>query len=85
MIESEAEKLSLDNQILLSLIQEDFPIEFKDAIPLGTIEFTENYFKIFYEIEKENPIEIPPILRTYEFLKRRYSITSYVELLPLTF
>ena len=107
LIESEAEKLSLDNQILLSLIQEekylhtykiiqnedyfckdqnnkkvlkqkeDFPIEFKDAIPLGTIEFTENYFKIFYGIEKENPIEIPPILRTEEFLKRKYSITSY--------
>ena len=52
--------------------KEDFPIEFKDAIPLGTIEFTENYFKIFYGIEKENPIEIPPILRTYEFLKQKY-------------
>ena len=37
----------------------------------------ENYFKIFYGIEKENPIEIPPILRTEEFLKRKYSITSY--------
>lgn len=107
LIEAEGEKLSLDNQILLSLIQEEkylhtykiiqnedyfykdqndkkvlkqkeaFPIEFKDAIPLGTIEFTENYFKIFYGIEKENPIEIPPILRTEEFLKRKYSITSY--------
>ena len=42
LIEAEGEKLSLDNQILLSLIQEEaFPIEFKDAIPLGTIEFSE--------------------------------------------
>lgn len=53
-----------------------FPMEYQNAIPLGTIEFTQNYFKIFYGIEKENPIEIPPILRTEEFLKRKYSIIS---------
>lgn len=53
-----------------------FPMEYQNAIPLGTIEFTQNYFKIFYGIEKENPIEIPPILRTEEFLKRKYSIVS---------
>ena len=55
----------------------DFPNQYLDAIPLGTIEFTQNYFKIFYSIEKENPIEIPPILRKEEFLKRKYSIVSY--------
>lgn len=53
-----------------------FPMEYQNAIPLGTIEFTQNYFKIFYGIEKENPIEIPSILRTEEFLKRKYSIIS---------
>lgn len=53
-----------------------FPMEYQNAIPLGTIEFTQNYFKIFYGIEKENPIEIPLILRTEEFLKRKYSIIS---------
>ena len=26
----------------------DFPKQYLDAIPLGTIEFTQNYFKIFY-------------------------------------
>lgn len=57
--------------------KEVFPIKYQEAIPLGTIEFTQNYFKIFYEIEKENPIEIPPILRTDEFLKRKYSIVTY--------
>lgn len=56
--------------------QNTFPMEYQNAIPLGTIEFTQNYFKIFYGIEKENPIEIPPILRTEEFLKRKYSIVS---------
>ena len=53
-----------------------FPMEYQNAIPLGTIEFTQNYFKIFYGIEKENLIEIPSILRTEEFLKRKYSIIS---------
>lgn len=53
-----------------------FPMEYQNAIPLGTIEFTQNYFKIFYGIEKENPIKIPSILRTEEFLKRKYSIIS---------
>ena len=60
--------------------KERFPIKYQEAIPLGTIEFTQNYFKIFYEIEKENPIEIPPILRTDEFLKRKYSIVTYNEI-----
>lgn len=50
--------------------------DFKDYIPLGDIAFTETFFKIFYNIENENPIEIPPVLRTYEFLKRDYSIVS---------
>ena len=60
--------------------KKDFPKQYFDAIPLGTIEFTQNYFKIFYSIEKENPIEIPPILRKEEFLKRKYSIVSYDEI-----
>ena len=29
---------------------------------------------IFYGIEKMNPIEIPKVLRTDEFLKRKYEI-----------
>lgn len=56
--------------------KELFPKEMQEAIPLGTIEFTQNFFKIFYGIEQENPIEIPPILRTDEFLKRKYSIVK---------
>lgn len=56
--------------------KEDFSNSFIDAIPLGTIQFVTLYFNIFYGIEKEMPIEIPPILRTNEFLKRKYSIVS---------
>jgi len=52
----------------------EFPNEYKDAIPLGTINFVTAYLNIFKNIEKMNPIEIPKCLRTDEFLKRKYSI-----------
>lgn len=66
------------NKILKN--KNEFPKEMWNAIPLGTIKFTENYFKIFYDIEQENPIEIPPILRTDEFLKRKYSIVKGINI-----
>lgn len=69
-----------ENEHKILKTKKDFPKEYINAIPLGTIEFTQNYFKIFYSIEKENPIEIPPILRKEEFLKRKYSIVSYNEI-----
>ena len=53
-----------------------FPKEYKNAIPVGSINFVTAWLNIFYGIEKENPIEIPPILRTDEFLKRKYSIVT---------
>ena len=49
---------------------------FERCIPLGTIEFTNLFFKTFYNIEKMNPIEVPNCLRTEEFLKRKYSIVK---------
>lgn len=54
--------------------KEDFPIEYENAIPLGTIDFVTAYLNIFKGISKMNPIEIPPCLRTDEFLKRKYAI-----------
>ena len=52
----------------------DFPDNFDDAIPLGTINFVTAYLNIFKNIEKMHPIEIPQCLRTEEFLKRKYQI-----------
>ena len=52
----------------------EFPDNYKNSIPIGSINFVSYWLKIFHNIEKENPIEIPPILRTDEFLKRKYSI-----------
>lgn len=44
----------------------------KDDIPVGSIQFVENFLKI-----TENPIEIPKYLRTEEFLKRDYKICTW--------
>lgn len=54
----------------------DFDDKFNNAVPIGTIQFVSAWLKIFKDIEKENAIEIPPILRTDEFLKRKYSIVK---------
>lgn len=48
----------------------------KQGVPQGTIEFVTEYFRIFWGIDQMNPIEIPPCLRTEEFLKRKYSIVE---------
>lgn len=54
----------------------DFPNDYRDAIPLGTINFVTAYLNIFKNISKMNPIEVPKCLRTEEFLKRKYSIVE---------
>lgn len=61
----------------------DFPEIYKKSIPIGSINFVSTWLKVFYNIDKENPIEIPPILRTDEFLKRKYSIVT-ADKLPRT-
>lgn len=58
----------------------DFEVKFENAIPIGTIDFVSTWLKIFKGIERENAIEIPPILRTDEFLKRKYSIRKASEI-----
>ena len=57
-----------------------FPESYKEAIPVGTIQFVTAWFSIFTDITQENPIEIPKILRRPEFLKRKYSIRSANEI-----
>lgn len=53
---------------------DEFDERYKTGIPLGDISFVERYLQIFYGIEYEQAIEVPPILRTDKFLKRKYSI-----------
>lgn len=45
---------------------------FDTHIPIGSIQFVELWLKTYKNIDKMQPIEIPPILRTEEFLKRDY-------------
>lgn len=49
--------------------------------PVGEIDFVEGYLRKACGLERENPIEIPKYLRTEEFLKREYIITTS-EFLP---
>lgn len=49
-------------------------------IPVGDIDFVQKALKIFYNIDKINPIEIPKCLRDQEFLKREYKIVGKNEL-----
>lgn len=53
---------------------QDFDERYQNAIPLGNVSFIEQYLQTFKGIERDNAIEVPPVLRTDEFLKRKYSI-----------
>ncbi len=51
-----------------------------EFIPVGTIEFVQYFYKKFYNIQRENSIEIPKELRNDYFLKRKYKILNWNEL-----
>ncbi len=53
---------------------EEFDSRYKEAIPIGNVGFVRRFLQVFKGVELENAIEVPPVLRTDEFLKRRYSI-----------
>ena len=59
---------------------DEFDERIKTGIPIGEISFVEKWLNIFHGIEYENAIEIPPVLRTREFLKRKYSIVPAYEI-----
>ncbi|MBQ8806203.1 MAG: ATP-grasp domain-containing protein [Bacteroidaceae bacterium] len=55
--------------------------DIKQVVPMGSIAFTNLFFKLAYNIEKMNPVEIPPCLLDSKFLGRNYRIT-YKEEVP---
>lgn len=55
----------------------------QDAIPLGSIPFTNFFFKLRHNISQINPIEIPKCLRKDFFLGREYDIVA-AEKVPST-
>ena len=54
----------------------DLNNKYKEALPFGTIDFVNTYFRKYHGINQMNPIEIPECLRTQEFLKRDYKIVK---------
>lgn len=52
---------------------------YRDYIPVGSIEFVSAWMQLFYNHEL-NPVEIPKVLRTEEFLKRDYKIVRACDL-----
>ena len=52
----------------------------KNDIPIGDIKFVSKWLQAIHNIDRENPIEIPAYLRTEEFLKRDYTITTWDKL-----
>lgn len=56
-------------------------IKIQDAIPVGSIDFVQNYLKLIHNIETMTPIEVPNEMRFDKFLNRKYSIINKNELL----
>lgn len=54
----------------------NYPNYIANGIPIGTIDFVGAWLSIFKNVKNMNPIEIPPILRKDEFLKRDYAIVT---------
>ena len=58
----------------------DNPKLSKEAVPIGSIDFVQQYLSTCHNIVQMNPIEVPNILRHDKFLKRKYSIIEKKEL-----
>ena len=88
-------EISIENRITIEIIEknkyihsyelvsfDDLKIEndYSSYIPLGDIPFVDKWLQIYKGIERQYPIEIPPILRTEEFLKRKYKYIKYEDI-----
>lgn len=60
--------------------KEDFPISYRSAVPIGSIQFVEAFLKIFHSIEHEKPFEIPLFMQNDFFLKREYKICKATDI-----
>jgi hypothetical protein len=76
------------NKFLFDYLDLDTESMLKEAkegdIPIGDINYVTKFIQKVYNIEKENPIEIPKYLRTEGFLKRSYKILTYDQLVQLS-
>lgn len=54
--------------------------KYKEAYPIGEINFVTKWLQMYTNVKHENPIEIPKYLRTDEFLKREYTIGTWEDI-----
>lgn len=68
------EYITLSLSDLSDNLKSNYPDWYKDAVPIGSIQFIGRWLSLFHGIDHIYPIEIPPCLRSDKFLKRKYSI-----------
>lgn len=92
LIQSDETVVSIDNYILKNYINESHihtftevslqelkecnSLEYKDYIPIGTLDFVGEHLSKYHKIHSMNPIEIPEVLRKSELLCRNYTIVD---------
>lgn len=69
-----------DNNEVKCYNKNHFPDFYQDSIPIGSVNFVQQFYKTFCGIEKENSFEIPKILRKPEYLKRYYKVDYFKNL-----
>ena len=70
----------IDKNDLYDFIKYTKSINFKEAIPVGSISFVRIYLGLVHNIKKLTPIEVPSILRKDKYLKRKYRILEKKDL-----
>lgn len=70
----------IDKEDLTSFIKYTKSIDFKKAIPVGSINFVREYLKLVHNISDLTPIEVPIVLRKSNYLKREYLVLKREEL-----
>lgn len=74
------EYLQVSKQMILTLdINRDMSY-YKQVVPVGNLKFIQTALSKIHNVNSMNPIEVPKILRTSEFLKRNYTICKSKDL-----
>lgn len=70
----------IDKNDLFNFIKYTKSIDFKNSIPVGSINFVREYLKLVHDISDLIPIEVPLTLRKNKYLKREYLVLKREDL-----
>lgn len=70
----------IDKNDLYDFIKYTKSINFKEAVPVGSIGFVRIYLELVHNISNLTPIEVPSALRKDKYLKRNYSVLEKKDL-----